>query len=172
MDADPAAEKPKAGDELIKTGAPGKRAGKPNPNSGVIWHFSSIGGGAMVLNNAKLPAKDRMNRTIATAAIDPSTGLLFIPDFSGFLHCLDAETGKHFWTHDLESPVWGSSLICDGKVYQGTEDGFVRIFEAGKVDKLIAEHDMGSPVYSTPIFANGTLYVMTRDKLYAIQEKK
>src|SRR5207302_5767645 len=119
-----------------------------------------------------MPAKDRMNRTIATAAIDPATGLLFIPDFSGFLHCLDAENGQHCWTEDLESPVWGSSLICDGKVYQGSEDGFVRIFEVAKKPHKIAEHDLGSPVSSTPVFSNGTLYVMTRDKLYAIADKK
>ena len=72
----------------------------------------------------------------------------------------------------VESPVWGSPLICDGKVYQGCENGLVKIYEVAKQAKLIAEHDMGSPVYSTPVYANGTLYVMTRDKLYAISDKK
>ena len=67
---------------------------QPNPNSGVIWHFSSIDQQGKNLNNWKLPADQRMNRTIATCAIDPASGLLFIPDFSGLLHCLDAETGK------------------------------------------------------------------------------
>ena len=66
----------------------------------------------------------------------------------------------------------GSPLICDNKVYQGSEDGFVRIFDVAKKPNKIAEHDMGSPVYSTPVFSNGTLYVMTRDKLYAISDKK
>ena len=173
IDANPDVAQPKVGEELVVPAATAnKPKGKPNPNSGVIWHFSSIDGDAKNLNNSKLKDDQRMNRTIATAAIDPATGLLFIPDFSGFLHCLDADSGKHVWTFNLESPVWGSSMICDGKVYQGTEDGFVRIFEVGKEPKKIAEHDMGSPVYSTPVFANGTLYVMTRDKLYAISDKK
>src|SRR5207302_2694547 len=103
LDADPQAEKPKIGEELIgNQGATKARAaGKPNPNSGVTWSFHKIGGKPGDMANAKLPgskpdmpAKDRMNRTIATAAIDPATGLLFIPDFSGFLHCLDAEKGQ------------------------------------------------------------------------------
>lgn len=113
-----------------------------------------------------------MNRTMATCAIDPATGLLFVPDYSGFLHCLDARTGEHYWTDDTESAIWSSSLVCDGKVYQGSEDGFVRIYEAGKQRNKITEHDFASPIYNTVIYANGSLYVMTRDKLYAIAEKK
>jgi outer membrane protein assembly factor BamB len=178
IDADPNAAQPKVGEELVVPANQANRPkGKPNPNSGVIWHFSSIKGDPKStdpksLNNSKLKEEERMNRTIATASIDAATGLLFIPDFSGYLHCLDAETGAHVWTHNLESPVWGSSMVCDGKLYQGTENGMVTIFEVGKAPKKIGEHDMGSPVYSTPVFSNGTLYVMTRDKLYAISDKK
>ena len=91
---------------------------------------------------------------------------------SGLLHCLNAETGEHYWSEDLQSAVWGSSLLCDGKVYQGSEDGYVRIYKDAKEMEKISEHDMGSPVYSTPVFANGTLYIMSRDKLFAISEKK
>ena len=68
--------------------------------------------------------------------------------------------------------MWGSPLICDGKVYQGSEDGFVRIYEVAKDVKKVGEYDMGSPVYSTPVYANGTLYIMSRDKLFAISDKK
>jgi outer membrane protein assembly factor BamB len=174
LDADPNAEKPKIGEELVgDAGATKARAaGKPNPNSGVIWSFHKIGGKKGDMANQKVPADQRMNRTIATAAIDPTTGLLFIPDFSGMLHCLDAETGQHYWTEDMQSAVWGSTLICDGKIYQGSEDGFVRVYKVAKQPEKIAEHDMGSPVYSTPVFANGTLYIMSRDKLFAISDKK
>jgi outer membrane protein assembly factor BamB len=173
VDADPNAALPKIGEELVVATDQAKRPkGKPNPNSGVVWHFSAIGGDAKVLNNSKLPEEKRMNRTIGTAAIDPASGLLFVPDFSGFLHCLNADTGEHIWTHNLESPIWGSPMICDGKVYQGSENGMVTIFELSNKDNKIAEHDMGSPVYSTPVYSNGTLYVMTRDKLFAISDKK
>jgi outer membrane protein assembly factor BamB len=173
IDADPNAEQPKIGQELVvPAGQANRPKGKPNPNSGVLWHFSAIKADPKNLNNSKLPTEERMNRTIATCAIDPATGLLFVADFSGMFHCLDAETGAHVWTFNLESPVWGSPLICDGKVYQGCENGAIKIFEVAKEAKLISEHDMGSPVYSTPVFANGTLYVMTRDKLYAISDKK
>lgn len=168
----PDVAKPKIGEELVAPAAAVKGKVQPNPNSGVIWHFSAIDQQGTNLNNWKLPTDKRMNRTIATCAIDPASGLLFIADFSGLLHCLNAEDGKHMWTEDLASPVWGSPMICDGKVYQGSEDGFVRIYKVAPQPEKIGEFDMGSPVYSTPVYANGTLYVMSRDKLFAISDKK
>jgi outer membrane protein assembly factor BamB len=173
IDADPNTAPPKIGEELVApAGKTRNRAGKPNPNSGVVWHFSAINGDAKILNNAKLPTEERMNRSMATCAIDPATGLLFIPDLSGYLHCLNADTGQHYWTEYLEAEVWGSPLICDGKVYVGSENGFVSIYAVSQKANKIGAFDMGSAVYSTPVFANGTLYVMTRDKLYAISDKK
>ncbi|HUR45061.1 MAG TPA: PQQ-binding-like beta-propeller repeat protein, partial [Candidatus Saccharimonadales bacterium] len=64
-----------------------------------------------------------IHRTMASVSIDPSNGLLFVNDFSGFVHCMDAETGKVYWTHDMKAHMWGSTLVADGKVYVGDEDG-------------------------------------------------
>ena len=61
--------------------------------------------------------------TIATAAI--ADGLVYISDFSGFLHCLDAKTGQEYWKHDLLSAVWASPMVIDGRIYIGNEDGDV-----------------------------------------------
>ena len=36
-----------------------------------------------------------IHRTMSTASITPE-GLLFIADFSGFVHCLDADTGQSY----------------------------------------------------------------------------
>ena len=111
---------------------------------------------------------DKINRSIATAAV--ADGLVFISDFKGLLHCLDAKTGKPYWTFDMLAPVWGSPLMADGKVYLGDQDGDVAIFKAGSEMKKISEIDMGGSVYSTPVPANGVLYIMTPSELYAIAE--
>jgi outer membrane protein assembly factor BamB len=116
--------------------------------SGLVWHF------------------DKIRRSISTAAIQD--GLVYYPDFSGFLHCLDAQTGKVYWTHDMFAAVWGSPLVADGKVYLGDEDGDVAILAAGKEKKVIAEINMGSSVYSSPVPANGALLIMNRNQLYSI----
>ncbi len=118
--------------------------------TGRIWHYEKI------------------RRSISTAAL--ADGLVYIADFSGFLHCLDIKSGKSYWTFDVLSAVWGSPLVVDGKIYLGDEDGDVVVLRAGKELKKIAEMNMGSSVYSTPVPANGVLYIMSRTELYAIAD--
>jgi outer membrane protein assembly factor BamB len=120
--------------------------------SGRIWHY------------------DKIRRSISTGAL--ADGLLYYPDFSGFLHCLDAKTGKPYWVHDMLAAVWGSPLVADGKVYLGDEDGDVVVLQHGKEKKVLAEMNMGSSVYATPVPANGVLFLMNRNQLFALAEKK
>ena len=78
----------------------------------------------------------KIHRSISTVSITPE-GLLFVADFSGYLHCFDAETGELYWRHDLKAHIWGSTLVADGKVYIGDEDGDVAVFAASKEKKLL-----------------------------------
>jgi outer membrane protein assembly factor BamB len=107
---------------------------------------------------------------VSTASI--YQGVLYYADFSGFLHALDAKTGKVFWVHDMLAAVWGSPMVIGGNVYLGDEDGDIVVLKAGKEKKLIAEMNMGSSVYSTPVPANGVLFVANRNQLFALAEKK
>jgi outer membrane protein assembly factor BamB len=112
---------------------------------------------------------DGIQRSVSTAAI--ANGLLFIADTTGYLHCLDAITGKPYWTHDLLAAVWGSPMAIGGKVYLGDEDGDVAIFEVSKEKKLIAQPSLGSSVYSTAVPAHGTLFLANRSQLFAIGQR-
>lgn len=121
--------------------------------SGLIWEYRGI------------------HRSISTVSIDPETGLLFIGDFSGFVHCLDAETGQLYWTHDMKAHMWGSTLVADGKVYVGDEDGDLVVLAATKEKKLLSETNLLAPVYSTPVVANGVLYVGSNSHLFALHDE-
>jgi outer membrane protein assembly factor BamB len=66
------------------------------------------------------------------------------------------------------SAVWGSTLVADGKVYLGDEDGDVTILQAGKEKKVIGEINMGSAVYATPVPAHGVLFLNNRNQLFAL----
>ncbi len=135
---------------------------KPNPNSAMIWHYA----GYDANGNGKIEFEETMHRTCGTATI--KDGLLFIADFSGLFHCLDAKTGIPYWTHDMLAAAWGSSLIVDGKVYVGDEDGDISVFKLSKDMELLAENLMSSSVYSTPVVANNTLFIADKDHLFAI----
>ena len=128
----------------------------PNPNSAAVWHYSKTG-----------PAFEQtMHRSCGTVAI--KNDLLYIADFSGLLHCLNAKTGKPNWTYDMFASSWGSPLIVEDKVYIGDEDGDVVIFKLSAKQEMVAEINMGNAVYSTPIVANNVLYVSNKDTLFAI----
>jgi outer membrane protein assembly factor BamB len=109
---------------------------------------------------------DKIRRSISTASIH--NGLIYMPDFSGFFHCLDAKTGQEYWVHDLTSAIWGSAMTIDDKVYIGNEDGDIVVLQAGKEKKVLATNTMGSAVYGTVTPANNTLFIMNRNQLFAI----
>jgi outer membrane protein assembly factor BamB len=119
--------------------------------TGRLWHY------------------DKIRRSISTPAV--YEGLVYWPDFSGFVHCLDAKTGQPYWTHDMFAAVWSSPMVADGKVYLGDEDGDVVILQPGKTLKVLGEMNMGSSVYGTTIAANGTLFISNRNQLYALANK-
>jgi outer membrane protein assembly factor BamB len=121
--------------------------------SGKIWHVGN----------------EDFHRTLSTVAV--KDGLLYAADLSGFLYCLDEDSGKQYWKHDLMAAVWGSPFVVDGKVMLGNEDGEIHVLKHGKDLKLLATNDMKNSVYTTPVVANGTLYITNRNTLFAVAGK-
>lgn len=120
---------------------------KGNGDDAIVWQFKEVG------------------RSISTPSI--ADGFVYIADYSGRLFCLDAETGEKYWEHDTLSHIWSSTLVVDGKVFLGNEDGELVVLKAGKDYEEIATISYPAPIYSTCVVANGTLYVMTQTHLYA-----
>jgi outer membrane protein assembly factor BamB len=145
-----------------------------NPNSAALWHY-----GAMTADEyEKTPFEKAMHRSCGTVAI--KNDILFIADFSGLVHCLNAMTGKPYWTYDMFAASWSSPLIVDGKVYVTDEDGDVAIFPLtadpmkafktvkGEKKPALGEINMDNGICTTPIVANNVLFIANRRFLYAI----
>ena len=135
-----------------------------NPNSAAIWHYRGRGGTGG--NQKDVPFENVMHRSLGMPAIQD--GLLVIGDFSGLIHCLDAKTGQVLWTHDSMSAIWGTPLVAEGRVYVGTQDGDVLVFQLAREKKLLAKNPMGHGVHGTPVAAGNVLYVATGTHLFAI----
>jgi len=150
---------------------------RPNPNSAAVWHYSEFDANG----DKKIEFSEIMHRTLGSVVI--KDGVLYIADYSGVFHCLDAKTGKRNWVYDMLSASWGSPLVVDGKVYIGDEDGDVAIFkhsadpnvamkdDGGEMKPFYGEINMGNSVYSTPIVADNVLYIANRTHLFAIENK-
>jgi len=94
--------------------------------------------------------------------------LVFIADCGRKMHCVDRDTGKEVWTHDIKGEVWASPYVADGKVYLGTRSGAFYVFAATREKNLLFEHDFRVPISATTTAANGVLYIATMAQLFAI----
>jgi outer membrane protein assembly factor BamB len=136
-----------------------------NPNSGVVWKFAQDDANG----DGKFDFEEVFHRSICTVAI--KNDLLFVPDFSGLLHVVDAKTGKQLWTADMLAAAWGSPMIAGDYVYVGDEDGDISIFKLSREpQEPVAEINMLNSVYSTPIMAGGVLYIGNKDHIFAIEK--
>ncbi len=118
--------------------------------TGLLWTYSKI------------------DRSLSTVSI--YDGLLFVADFSGYVHCLDPDTGKPYWVFNTEAPIWGSTYAADGKVWIGTERCDLFVLAASKEMKLLRKITLDNKIYTTPIVANGTLYCTSQTYLYAVKQ--
>lgn len=149
-----------------------------NPNSAVLWHYS----GYDQNGDGRIDFEETMHRTVGSPVV--RNNLLFISDFSGLVHCLNAETGKPHWTCDLLAACWTTPLIVGDNVYVGDEDGTVSIFTLsadaekslrkpepsanGPSHEPLRRISMNTSVYTMPIAAGNVLYIATRNELFAI----
>jgi len=111
-----------------------------------------------------------VNKSIGRSISTPSVvgDLIFQAEYNGNIHCLDAKTGKSLWVHETNSRIWSSTLVADGKVYCGNEDGEIVILKAGRTKQLIGKVDFYTPVYCSPVVANNVLFVGTHTHLFAV----
>ena len=124
-------------------------------------------GASDITQTGKIWSYDDISHTVGTVSV--TGGLVYIADVAGKVHCIDAVTGKVCWVYDCKAPIWGGTLVADGKVYVGTSHGKLLILAAGREQRLISEASLGSPIAGTPVAANGTLYVATYKALYAFR---
>ncbi|MFO1063900.1 MAG: PQQ-binding-like beta-propeller repeat protein [Pirellulales bacterium] len=132
---------------------------RDNPNSAAIWHYTG--------SNPE-EFETTMHRTCGSVAIKDN--LLFVADFSGVFHCIDAKSGEAYWTYDMFAASWASPLIVADRVYITDDEGEVAVFKVAKEMDKISEFNMDSAVFTTPIVANETLFIANRNRIYAIQE--
>jgi len=135
-----------------------------NPNSAQIWHYGGIDPDGSITGEEEGLI---FRRTMSTVAV--TDGWLYAADLSGFLHCLNYETGQRQWIHDTFAALWGSPMVVDGHILLGDEDGELVVLKAGEAEEELTTLQFDSAIYSTPTIANGTLFVSDRSRLYAFK---
>ena len=145
----------------------------PNPNSGAIWHASRQDANG----DGKVTFEEEIHRSLSRIVIQD--GLAFLTDYSGLIHCLDADTGEQLWAHDLLAAATASPTLSATHVIVGSEDGAVTTFAlSGDGDVAmpsggpVSVSHVTSAVYATATIADGVLYVVSQQELFAIANPK
>ena len=98
--------------------------------------------------------------------------MVFVGDCGHVVHCVNAETGEPFWTHETDGDIWASALVADGKLYVATRRGSVYVFRASENKELLHEIRLDGAINATPVAANGVLYIATMETLYAFAKQQ
>jgi outer membrane protein assembly factor BamB len=122
--------------DLVTDDSKDPPATKPNPNSGVVWHYGGDDSRPFVKRDILY------GRTMSSACIIDD--IIYIPDLAGYLHCLDAKTGKKYWGWDTKAAIWGSCYYVDGKIVVANEDGDIFFFKHEKKHEVLDEVTDGS----------------------------
>ena len=121
-----------------------------------------------VTRNGKVWNYDRLNATLTTAAI--ADGLVFVIDEASVIHCLDADTGRKYWTYALKSDsgmLSSALLAADGKLFAGKT-----ILAVSKTLKELGTIDgRTSTSSSVPCVANGVLFEPQGKWLWAVSDR-
>ena len=99
-------------------------------------------------------------------------GLVYLLHKDGKLQCVDLETGKDVYLHRTHTGQHRTSpLLAEGRLWFGSNDGWVTAVKAGRTFQLLESIDLGGEaVTASLIVADGTLYVRSYEALYAIRK--
>ncbi len=136
-----------------------------NAGSALVWHYGGL---------AKEDDYERnyyFGRTMSTVAVHD--GLLYTSEYDGWVHCIDARTGKKYWDHDMGADTWSSTYWVDGRILIGNEAGKLHQFAHGKEKKLLGVVDMKAKIRATPVATNGRVFMITENpcRLFCVGAK-
>ncbi|MFM8893174.1 MAG: PQQ-binding-like beta-propeller repeat protein, partial [Planctomycetia bacterium] len=97
-------------------------------------------------------------------------GLVYMLHKDGKLQCVELDTGKDVYVERTHTGQHRTSpLLAGGKLYFGSNDGWVSVVRAGRQFELLDTVDFGEAITASLIVSDGSLYVRSYDALYAIR---
>ena len=175
----------------------GVRKVAPADKPGLAWAFDmgdaveatvAISGGRVYAAGVdgrvvalELMAGDRKGKKIwehkIKAGIRSSPGIrdgrLFFGDDFGFVHAVDASTGKPLWTYETEggAEILSSVNFSGPSLLVGSYDGFLYCLDC-KTGKLLWKVETGAPVHCSPAISEGKTFVAGCDGLLRVIDVK
>jgi outer membrane protein assembly factor BamB len=94
--------------------------------------------------------------------------LLFLWGDGGVVSCLNAITGKVFWTERVGGKFTASPILLEDRLYNIDEAGKLSCLSATEKYELLGTTDLGEESYSTLAVSNGAVYAKTFSKMFSL----
>lgn len=99
-------------------------------------------------------------------------GRVFLCKESGSLTCLDAKSGKEYFSERFHPETYRASpVIADGKLILTAKGGTFTVVKPGDTLTVLAKNKLDDQFTASPAVANGRLYLRGFGNLYAIGTK-
>jgi outer membrane protein assembly factor BamB len=100
-------------------------------------------------------------------------GKLYLLTDTGTLSCLDAKTGKAFYSQQRLPKSYSfksSPVAANGKLYLSTEDGDVVVVKMGEKYEVLATNTLADQVFiATPAIMDGAIYLRGQNTLFCVR---
>ena len=99
-------------------------------------------------------------------------GRVFLCRENGVLTCLDAKTGKQFFSDRAHSQTYRASpVMADGRLILTAKDGTFTMVKPGETLEILGKNKLSDQFTASPAIAHGRLYLRGFANLYAIGTK-
>lgn len=115
---------------------------------------------------------DRDTPDIASPLLSENR-LYYYKGKTGVLTCVDAKTGKPFFSAQRIPGVnstYASPVAANGHVYLTDRSGTITVIKDAERLQVLATNDLGEPVDATPAPVDNQLFIRSANSLFCIQE--
>jgi outer membrane protein assembly factor BamB len=100
-------------------------------------------------------------------------GLVYLCREFGVLICLDARTGKEYYSKRIHGASYRASPVyADGKIYLTARDGTFTVVKAGRKFEQLAVNRLPDDFTASPVVSGGRIYLRGFKTLYAVGKPK
>jgi outer membrane protein assembly factor BamB len=98
--------------------------------------------------------------------------LLYLPDDSGVITCLEAKTGKLVFAERIGGDYWSSPLFVDGRIYCFSQQGKTTVVAPERALRILATNELDGTFRASPAVSGRSLILRSETHLYRIEQAK
>jgi outer membrane protein assembly factor BamB len=170
------AYEPKTGSELWRIAHGGMNgSGRPVMGGGLLYLTSGHNGRLLAVKpsgTGMLPKEVIAWQAAKGVPTRPSVlldgELLYMVSDNGIASCLDAATGKVYWSERLDGEFSASPILAGKYLYCCNQIGKTFVLASGKSFNVVAENRLDGSFMASPAVAGNDLFLRTKTHLYCV----